>query len=86
MNRRRFCLKKGGSQEHISLITIMFCFNEFAFKLVEKNISTLRQALGTNMLNLIKIGQKVAEIHVWRFDGFQNGGRPPSSICEIQIL
>ena len=31
MNRRRFCLQKGGSQEHISLITIMFCFNEFAF-------------------------------------------------------
>jgi len=24
MNRRRFCLQKGGSQEHISLITIMF--------------------------------------------------------------
>ena len=31
MNRRRFCLQKGGSQEHISLITIMFCLNEFAF-------------------------------------------------------
>jgi len=31
MNRRRFCLQKGGSQEHICLITIMFCFNEFAF-------------------------------------------------------
>jgi len=23
---RRFCIQKGGSQEHISLITIMFCF------------------------------------------------------------
>jgi len=31
MNRRRFGLQKGGSQEHISLITMMFCFNEFAF-------------------------------------------------------
>ena len=31
MNRGRFCLQKAGSQEHISLITIMFCFNEFAF-------------------------------------------------------
>ena len=31
MNMRKFCLQKGGSQEHISLITIMFCFNEFAF-------------------------------------------------------
>jgi len=30
MNRRRFCLLKGGSQEHISLIAIRFCFNEFA--------------------------------------------------------
>ena len=34
--------------------------------------------------NLIKIGQKVAEI--WRFNGFQNGGRPPSWICDIQIF
>ena len=29
MNRRRFYLQKSGSQEHISLITIMFCFSEF---------------------------------------------------------
>jgi len=29
--------------------------------------------------NFIKIGQTVAEI--WRFNGFQNGGRPPSWIC-----
>jgi len=28
--------------------------------------------------NFIKIGQAVAEI--WRFNGFQNGGRPPSWI------
>ena len=34
MNRRRFSLQKGGSQEHISLITIMFCFNKFALRLV----------------------------------------------------
>jgi len=23
---------------------------------------------------------------IWRFNGFQNGGRPPSWICEIQIF
>jgi len=34
MNRRRFCLQKGGSQEHISLITTMFCVNEFAFNIL----------------------------------------------------
>ena len=32
----------------------------------------------------IKIGQTVAE--VWRFNGFQNGGRPPSWICEIRTF
>jgi len=32
--------------------------------------------------NFIKIGQTVAEI--WRFNGFQNGGRPPSWICKVQ--
>ena len=34
--------------------------------------------------NFIKIGHTVAEI--WRFYGFQNGGRPPSWIFEIRIL
>jgi len=34
--------------------------------------------------NFIKISQMVAEI--WRFNSFQNGGRPPSSICEIRIF
>ena len=34
--------------------------------------------------NFIKIGQTVAEI--WRFNSFQNGGRPPSWICEIRIF
>jgi len=34
--------------------------------------------------NFSKIGQTVAEI--WRFNGFQNGGRPPSWILEIQIF
>jgi len=37
MNRRRFCLQKGGSQEHISLITIMFCSNAFAFTVYVKH-------------------------------------------------
>jgi len=32
--------------------------------------------------NFIKIGQTVAKI--WGFNGFQNGGRPPSWICEIR--
>jgi len=36
------------------------------------------------MPNFIKIGQTVAEI--WRFNDFQNGGRAPSWISEIQIL
>jgi len=34
--------------------------------------------------NFIKIGQTVVEI--WRFDCFQNGGRPPFWILEIQIF
>jgi len=36
------------------------------------------------MPNFIKIGQTVAKI--WRFNGFQDGGRPPSWILEIQIF
>ena len=34
--------------------------------------------------NFIKIGQTVTEL--WRFNGFQNGGRPPSRICEIRFF
>jgi len=34
--------------------------------------------------NFIKIGQTVADI--WRFNGFQNGGRPLSGIFEIPIF
>ena len=33
--------------------------------------------------NFIKIGQTVTEI--WRFNVFQNGGRPPSWICWAPI-
>ena len=36
------------------------------------------------MPNFTKIRQTVAEI--WQFNGFQNGGRPPSWIYEIQIF
>ena len=36
------------------------------------------------MPNFIKIGQTVAEI--WRFNCFQNGGRPLSWILEIQTF
>jgi len=34
--------------------------------------------------NFIKITQTAAKI--WRFNGSQNGGRPPSWICEIRIF
>jgi len=34
--------------------------------------------------NFIKIGQTAAK--TWRFNGFQNGGRLPSWICEIRIF
>jgi len=34
--------------------------------------------------NFIKIGQTVGEI--WQYNGFRNGGRPPSSIYEIQTF
>jgi len=34
--------------------------------------------------NFIKIGQTVGEI--WQYNGFRNGGRPPSWICEIQTF
>jgi len=34
--------------------------------------------------NFIKIGQTAAKI--WRFNGSQNGRRPPSWICEIRIF
>jgi len=37
-----------------------------------------------NVPNFIKIGQTVAEI--WRYNGFHNGGRPPSWILEIQFF
>ena len=45
-NRRRFGLQKGGSQEHMSLITIMFCFNEFAFIVQVKHKINSTQILG----------------------------------------
>ena len=35
------------------------------------------------MPNFIKIGHTAAKI--WGFNGFQNGGRSPSWICEIRI-
>jgi len=34
--------------------------------------------------NFITIGQMAAKI--WRFNGSQNGGRPPFWICEIRIF
>ena len=36
------------------------------------------------MPNFIEIGQTVAEI--WRFNGLQNGGRPPSWILKFKFL
>ena len=46
MNRRRSCLQKCGSQEHISLITIIFSFNEFAFTVQVKHKINSIQILG----------------------------------------
>jgi len=50
MNRRRFGLQKCGSQEHISLITIMFCFSEFASWL--QWIMTLHGVIGPKYMRL----------------------------------
>jgi len=52
MNRRRFGLQKGGSQEHISLLTIMFCFNEFAFTVQVKHKLNSTQILGVILICL----------------------------------
>ena len=50
---RRFCLQKGGSQEHISLITIMFCFNEFASTVqVNHKINSIQITWPTSVQNL----------------------------------
>ena len=49
----------------------------------------IRSCMGTNMHHcaklIIKIGQAVAEIGLglWRFNGFQNDGRPPSEFFKI---
>ena len=49
MNRKRFCLEKDGSQEHITPITIMFCFHELAFTVqVIHKINSI-QILGFNL-------------------------------------
>ena len=51
----------------------------------ELKIWTLRQGpTCITVPNLIKIGQKVADI--WWYNGFQNGSCPPSWIFEIQFL
>jgi len=46
MNRRRFGLQKGGSQEHISLLTIMFRFNKIAFTVQVKHKINNTEILG----------------------------------------
>jgi len=52
MNKRRFCLQKGDSQEHISLFTTMFCFNEFAFTVQVKQKINSTQSLGFILIRL----------------------------------
>ena len=50
-------------------------------------LSKITRRLGSiciTMPDFMKIGQNVAEI--WRLNGFQNGGRPPSCILKIQIF
>ena len=49
-NECKFYLQKGGSQEHISLITIMFCFNEFAFTVQVKHKINRTQILGVILI------------------------------------
>jgi len=46
-------------------------------------ILTVDPPICVTVPNLIKIGQMVAER--WRFNVFQNGGRPPSWICWAPI-
>jgi len=46
--------------------------------------STNLYARAAKVPSFNEIGQTVEEI--WRFNGFQNGGRPPSWITEIQIF
>ena len=62
MNRRRFCLQKGGSQEHICLITIMFCFNEFAFTVQVKHKINSIQIHG---FILIWLNFTTGHFHTW---------------------
>jgi len=49
---RRFGLQKAASQEHISLITIMFCFNEFAFTVQVKHKINSTQILGFILISV----------------------------------
>jgi len=52
-----------------------------------RNFNGLSHVTGpmcVTVANFIKIGQTVAEM--WHFKGFQNGGRPLSWICEMQII
>jgi len=41
-----------------------------------------RGPIGVILPNFIEIGQTVADI--WQFNGFENGGRQSSWICEIR--
>jgi len=45
MNRRRFCLQKGGSQERISLITIMFCISVPNFVKIGQTVAEISRFL-----------------------------------------
>jgi len=47
-------------------------------------LSAVGGPICATMPDFIKIGQTAAKI--WLFNGSQNGGRPPSWICEIRMF
>jgi len=70
---RDFCDFQHGGCRHVEFSKI-------------RNINGL-SAVGAKCVitpNFIKIGRTAAKI--WRFNGSQNGGRPPFWICDIRIF
>jgi len=57
---------------------------DHAFYTLSKTVYKKHGLYCVSAPNFIKIGQTVADI--WPFNCFQNGGRPPSWILEIQIF
>jgi len=70
---RDFCDFHDGSRRHVGFSKIRN-FNDR---------STGKLPINVSMPKFIKIGDAIAEI--WRFNSFQNGGRPPSWICWAHV-